>query len=194
MSPRFRVEGLKDLDRALGQFKIGAAKGVLRRTAIEALTPIAETARDLAPDDPSTPAPNDLKSSIAISPRQKSSRFSARGDLGTSVQMYVGPTGPGYPQAMVQEFGAKPHAIKPRTKGKARGKAKLAFEAGGQGQVVGEVQHPGHAPHPFMRPAWDQHRDQLLPRVAEILWRQIRDTAGRIAKRAASKAAKSRGG
>lgn len=30
-----------------------------------------------------------------------------------------------------------------------------------------------HAPQPFMRPAWDKHRDTLIPRLKELLWENI---------------------
>jgi hypothetical protein len=88
---------------------------VLRQTAIKALEPMRQTAADLAPDDPHTPAP-DLKSSIAIASKRSSHAGVielARGPP-SSVQMYMGPTKGGYPEAIVQEFGARPHDIKPK--------------------------------------------------------------------------------
>lgn len=194
-----KIEGLKDLDAALSELKQSTAKGVLRRTARKALGPIAQSARDLAPDDPATDAPKDLKSSIIISPRQKSSRFSGFGTLGTLVQMFVGPSADGYPQAMVQEFGAKPHRIIPKAarRGRAGRRARkagggklLGFDAGGESVVVGEVMHPGHPPRPYMRPAWERHKDELLPRIAQLLGEEIQKTVQRAAKRAARLAAR----
>lgn len=42
------------------------------------------------------------------------------------------------------------------------------------------------APHPFMRPAWDQHKNQMLQDIRWELWDQIE----RAQKRAAAKAAR----
>lgn len=44
-----KIEGLRELDAALGNLPKAAAKGVLKRVLIEAGEPIARTARGLAP-------------------------------------------------------------------------------------------------------------------------------------------------
>lgn len=61
-------EAPRELDAALGQFTKATAKGVLRRVGRDALEPMADAARSLAPDDPETPDP-DLESSITIGTR-----------------------------------------------------------------------------------------------------------------------------
>jgi len=66
---KIKVEGLRELDAALGalaaEYGKTAGKAVLRRVADKALQPMAETARQLAPDDPATVG-KDLKASITF--------------------------------------------------------------------------------------------------------------------------------
>jgi len=52
-----------------------------------------------------------------------------------------------------QEFGAKPHVIRPN-------KAKALSWPGAE-HPVGAVHHPGNPPHPFMRPAIEHIRPAL---------------------------------
>ncbi len=42
-------------------------------------------------------------------------------------------------------------------------------------QEFGTVNHP---PQPFMRPAWDQHKGELLEGLAEDLWQEIEKAVG----------------
>ena len=47
MAQKFRIEGLKELDKALGQLPRATGKNVLRRVARKALEPIIEVAKAL---------------------------------------------------------------------------------------------------------------------------------------------------
>jgi hypothetical protein len=103
---RERVEGLRELDRALAELPKSTAKAVLRRTLLKAGEPLADEMRSLAPDDASTGG-NDLKSSIAVgtklSRRQaKLHRREFKNDKAFA-EVFVGP-GPD-PAAWNQEFG-----------------------------------------------------------------------------------------
>lgn len=104
---KVRVEGLKALNANLMEFKGSTARGVVRRTLIGAMQPMADEARRLAPDDPSTPDP-DLESSIAVSTRAYRTRTSR-----DEVTVFMGPTKEGYPQAIFQEFGTEHHPPQP---------------------------------------------------------------------------------
>ncbi len=103
---KIKVEGLRELDRALGELPKSTAKAVLRRTLLKAGEPLAQEMRNLAPDDPETGG-NDLKSSIAVgtklSQRQaKLHRRAVKNDKAFA-EAFVGP-GPD-PAAWNQEFG-----------------------------------------------------------------------------------------
>lgn len=116
MKTTIHVDGLKDLDAALGELSKGMARGVLRRVGLKALEPVAATARALAPDDPTTSG-DDLKSSIGVgtklSKRQARLARSAirKGGDKHFVEVYAG-AGPD-PSAHNQEFGNVNHGAQP---------------------------------------------------------------------------------
>lgn len=105
MRIEFKVEGLRELERALLELPRTTAKGVMRRVGIKALTPMRDEARALAPDDPATSPPYDLKSSIEIGSKRQKGRSRER-EGPSEVVLYMGPTKFGYPQAMIQEAGS----------------------------------------------------------------------------------------
>jgi HK97 gp10 family phage protein len=102
----FTVSGFAELSKALeGLTKQQVAKG-LSPLLTKALKPMSLVAISLAPDDPRTGPPYDLKSSITVSTRQRSGRARRNRALGEySARAYMGPTGYGYPQAIMDEFG-----------------------------------------------------------------------------------------
>jgi len=157
------VEGLREVDAALGQLGKATGRNVMRRVAVARLEPMAEEARRLAPDDPNTRG-RDLAKSIAVSTRTNKANFSRAANKAAragkaEVEAYMGPAGVGGkgapPQGIWQEFGT--------------------------------VNHP---PQPFMRPAWDGGKDALLEGIADDLWAEISKAAARQAKKAARLAAK----
>lgn len=111
MATRIKVEGLRELDRALGELPRATQRSVLKRTLLKAGAPVADAMIGLAPDDPST-AGGDLKSSIAVgtklSGRQAKMHKKMFKDDKASAEAFVGP-GPD-PAAWNQEFGNINHA------------------------------------------------------------------------------------
>lgn len=110
MTVRVRVDGLRELERALSHLPKSTGKAVLRRTLLKAGKPIADAARAMAPDDPKTGG-NDLRSSIGVgtklSPRQKKlHRKMFKNDKATA-EAFAG-AGP-VPHAHLQEFGTVNH-------------------------------------------------------------------------------------
>lgn len=152
------VEGLKEMDEALGELSKGVARGVLRRVGMKALEPMASTARRLAPDDPNTSV-GDLKSKIGVGSKltARQARLNRRavkaGADKSFVEVYVGVGS--LPQATLQEFGA-----------------------------------PQHPAQPFMRPAYDEHKDQVVETIKEDLGAEITKAVERARKRASRLLAK----
>lgn len=108
-----KIKGLKELDRALAQLPDAVAYDVIQGAALEALQPMADMARRLAPEDPSTPDP-DLNTSIVVSPHLKAGRATKfRGNGPYFVRVFMGPNMSGYPQAIMQEFGTRNHGAQP---------------------------------------------------------------------------------
>lgn len=138
-----KVEGLREVDAALGQLGKATGRNVMRRVAVARLQPIAEDMRDKAPVDQS-----DLRDSIIVTTKNPK-----RNRKRSQVEAHAGPGR--HPQAHLQEFG---------------------------------TQH--HGPHPFVRPAWDAGKDELLEGIADDLWTEIEKAAARQARKAARLAAK----
>ncbi|MDV2503084.1 MAG: HK97 gp10 family phage protein [bacterium] len=78
--------------------------------------------------------------------------------------------------AHLVEYGTEPHQTVVDTK------QVLAAE---DGSIFGRVaEHPGSAPKPFARPAWDEERVKVLTLIRRKLWDGIRREAGRLRVRA----------
>jgi len=129
------------LDALSGDNKLSnkVVRGILNKAA----KPIIQKAQELVPKDD-----GDLQKAIGTIP--------GRGQ-GKGEQVYVGPRRggrfKGYAGHLV-EYGTAPHIIR-------------AKAAGGQLRLHGnvfaeEVHHPGAAPHPFMRPAFDSKKDEAI--------------------------------
>lgn len=160
---KVRIEGLRDLDAALGQFSKGVGRGVLRRALRQAGAPIEQDAAARAPVGSRTsgdPHPGQLARSVEtgtkLSRRQKrlarkppvKTVSGFRSEPSKGVEIYVG-AGP-LPQAHMNEFGGA-----------------------------------NNAPRPFLRPAWDANKMKALDTIKRALAEEIAKTAARIAKRLA---------
>ena len=101
-----KIEGLSQLDAALGELSKAVAKNTLIRVGKKALEPMADVARGLAPDDPATGG-NDLKHSITVgtklNARQKRLAKKEPKDFAT---VYMGTADPA---GVPQEFGTVNH-------------------------------------------------------------------------------------
>lgn len=102
MAVRVKVEGLRDLDEALGELPKSTAKAVLRRILKKAGQPIANDAQIKAPV-----LSGALKMSIGVGTkltrRQASQHRKLFKNDKASAEMFVGPGG--LTQAITQEFG-----------------------------------------------------------------------------------------
>lgn len=97
------VEGLRELDAALGELPKATGKNVLRRILKKAGKPIADDANARAPDDPDTEGGDNLNQSYKVSTSLNKAQKRARGKSSSFVEAYVGSTQPG--KAVGQEFG-----------------------------------------------------------------------------------------
>lgn len=181
MARRVKVEGLRELDKALGELPKAAARGVLHRVLKRAAKPLAETAAALAPDDPKTGAP-DLHRSIRISTR------------------LANPVGKAEFAAAMKAGQGKGAAVKAmrdaRRSAKASGMTQFAMVFVGptadqsRKGILQEFGTVHHGPNAFMRPAWATEQDRLLASIADDLAGEIDRTAKRVAARAAARAAR----
>lgn len=111
MVVKVKVEGLKELDAALGELPKATGKNVLRRVLREVAKPMADQAAGMAPVLTGT-----LKRSVGVGSRltKRQGRLHRKmfKDDKASVEIFVGAGG--LPQAHLREFGADgkpPHAF-----------------------------------------------------------------------------------
>lgn len=178
MKTTVKVEGLRELDAALAEIGKAAARRTLVRVLKRAGQPIADRASELAPDDPATGSP-DLHTGISVSAKLKN------------------PVGAREFAAVMKAGGTKGEAV-----AALRGARR---EAAGEGSFA--VMHVGpdykqfhstlqefgtahHPPQPFMRPAFDEKKNEALDIIKRDLGDEIMKTAKRQAARAAKLAAK----
>ncbi len=97
-----KIEGLKELDQALGELPKATGKNVLRRVIREAAEPMARLARANAPVDE-----GHLRESIDVSTRLSRRQAGMHKRMfasdRSSVEMFVGPGT--HPQGHLREFG-----------------------------------------------------------------------------------------
>lgn len=90
-----------------------------------------------------------------------------------AVSVRVGPPR-SKPQLMWLEFGTGPHTIERRGGGVLRSTL--------TGTVFGtSVQHPGQPPRPFLRPAFDDNRQEILDAMVVALGKSLERQAKRLA-------------
>lgn len=157
MNVKLKVEGFREIERALLDLPAGTAKGVARRAMKKELAPVASMANALWPgaDD----AVFRITSRIAASQLGDSQAKRGR----SIVNLFVGATGgpSGAPHAHLIEWGTGPRYQK-------------------NGRFTGSV-----APQPMLQPAWDAHKREILNGLGERMWDEISKTVARRAKRAA---------
>lgn len=125
MKTTVRVDGLRELDAALGDLPKATARAVLRRVGIKALQPMAQAARQLAPDDPATQG-NDLKNSITVGTKLNKSqtRLNRKREDKSFTEVFMGTNDPAGVQ---QEFGNVNHGPQPFMR--------PAFDANAEGAI-----------------------------------------------------------
>lgn len=156
MATTVKIEGLRELEKALSELPKATGKSVLRRVLVKRAQPVADAMRAAAPVDD-----GHLKKSIIVSTKRpvghKSAAAQAFATGGKAaakaagsgpVEVFVGPGR--HPQAIFQEFGTI-----------------------------------NHGPQPFARPGWDQTKDGVLAGLKDDLWAEVKKSAARLAKKQA---------
>jgi HK97 gp10 family phage protein len=145
MAKNLRFQGIEELGQILdglaGDKKLSGQ--VVRKILNKGAKPIIAEAQRLVPV-----GEGDLKKSIGA--------IAGRGQ-GKGEQVYVGPRRGGRFKGFVGhliEYGTAPHLIKAKAEGG------LLHLLGNR--FATEVQHPGTAARPFMRPAFDTKKDEAI--------------------------------
>lgn len=159
------LSGLKELDGFLAALPMKMQKGAYRAGLTAAANPPLEEAKRLAAG---------WSSHVAAAVKKGSSRQNPDGTF--SISIYVDRSKPGSFTALWGEYGVAPHLIASTGKGEGRVAVRKAAEGRGSVNagvmkigddfVSGIIQHPGHAAHPFMRPALDAKADEAVQAFA----------------------------
>jgi HK97 gp10 family phage protein len=167
---RVRVDGLRELEKALLELAPSVGKGVMRRTLLKAGAPIQEQAQQLAPErDPDAPVitykrngkevirrPGTMKALVQMGTRlTKRQAATAKREGKSSVEVYVGTRDR---MARLQEFGTSDTPAQP-----------------------------------FMRPAWDANKDGAVEIIRTEMGGEIQKAAARAARKTARLAKKAGG-
>ncbi len=174
-----KFQGGLQLEAALKELgDKGAAKRTSERALSRAATPIRDRAVELAPDDPATGLGKFLRESIKIGQKQpggKASRLFRRGERGKdTAEVWVG-----------IDDSVKP-AQAPKTARRRKRKAGGASGGGvGAYSIFIEMGTSSMAAQPYMRPAWEEKKQEAFDRLAADLWDEISKTAARQARKRA---------
>lgn len=145
----------------LQDLKPATAKGVARRSQKKVLTPLAQTAQRLAP----THRDGTMFNVEVKSKSERALRADGINPKPGEVFMFAGPVNESL--AHLFEFGTAER-----------------FQTT-TGRYVGRM-----TMQPFMRPAWDQHKDGLLDGLRDVMKTEIEKSLARAARKAARDAAK----
>lgn len=157
----FEIKGGAELQRALREFPVQVERRLLRGATKAGAEIIADEAKRLVPVDS-----GELRNTIRV---EMSTR---RGTVTASIA--AGEGRKGWYAHIVELTGSAPHEIRPK------GAASLFFA----GLLRKVVEHPGMAPKPFMRPAFDGRAQAALDAMAAYLRTRIPQVAARLARRA----------
>lgn len=157
------IVGARELERALnalGQDRL--IKATLKRALVDASKPAVSTAQRLAAKHTGRMAAK-VAVSTTLSRRQRRGQGYKHNPTTAYVWIGSAPRGPG----TLTEFGTGPRFHRRSRK------------------------FVGAAPaQPFLRPAWEQHKEQILRDFSKQLWIQIEKSAKRLARRQAKAAAR----
>lgn len=160
---RFELEGLKEVAESLNQFTDGVARNITSRSLAEAAEPMAKAARALAPK-----RSGELRESIAASTRAE-----IKGRL-RNKNLRFAFVGPSYSK-FDKHYAPHAHLV----------------EYGTGARYHKDGKYVGQAPaQPFMRPAFDQYKQEVVVRFRDILIVEVERAAARAARKARREAIK----
>lgn len=166
-----KVSGLTDLEAELMGLKDRAtSRRVADRALRQAAEPIRDRAKELAPDDPDTGQGKYLVEAIKIG---RAAGVQQRlGNSGTVVTTFVGIDG----------------SVKPATPSTRRFTKKGTGKPGGGVAAYSIFMEMGtvtHSAQPYMRPAFEEKKEEAVNNMADILREEILSTKARAARKAA---------
>lgn len=169
MRTTVKIQGLKGLDKALGEFTKATARNIATRSLMKAAEPMAEAARQKAPE-----MSGDLKRSIKVT------KVKPPGHASKAAFAEVMKAGGTRAQA-----AAAQRAYNRENPG-AFAEVFVAPDRLAQAwpQEIGTVNHP---PRPYMRPAFEETKEEALGILATEMAAEISRAADRARRKALRK-------
>lgn len=158
MAETVTIHGLRELKRRLGELPVKVARRIARGALREAGAPIVDAARALVPVETTR-----LQDAIDVS--------EVHHFLGDRYMVEIGVLDSKAYYARFVEYGAD-GAIEITRKGRVPRKKVLADPV--TGHVFGRVVTiPPRAPHPFLRPAVDQHWTECVDLLGDLITEEL---------------------
>lgn len=158
-----RVEGLKEIDAKLGALGPKLGPATLSLALQRAGEPTAVLARALAPFDPTREKGRHLRDTIKVTTTVK--RTQRPSVTPGSAHAFIGPAGKGSSHGHLLEFGHKlVVGRRKRIKRTIAGRTRTIVSKDTR-RVVGFV-----APRPFLEPAWNATKSEVLTNFAREVW------------------------
>lgn len=179
---KVRVEGLKELDKALGELSKATARNTLRRALTSAAQPMLEAAKRNAPEDT-----GGLRRGIQIGTKISKDKSKDPGSRAYAQTMAAGGSRADAVQALrdarrAQGVGGSFAEV---FLGPVRANKKNTIKA--NVQEFGSVKQPAQ---PYMRPAFDSEAQNVINNIGKELSKEIDKSVARARARAAKKAAR----
>lgn len=165
MKIRVKVDGLKEIQRAMEELPRATQKNVMKRVLMARAKPIAAMADNLVPVDRGV-----LQRSIKV--------FARSGSQGKAA----------FAKAMRSGATRKQAGQAARDANSAASTQQVVYVSTTKKLPHAHMQEFGTekmAPNPFMRPAWDKHEPELLKGLAGDMWAEIKKAVARRARKAA---------
>lgn len=168
------VSGLRELEQALVEIGNVASKKIMRQAMMYATKPTLDAMKSFAPVGDGVG--KDYKGNPKSAGRLKKTikrKFKTKGIGRSYAEIDVGAMGRDAYYAKWVEFGTAPHFInRGANRVNARGKV-INKVSDSKGTANERKMHPGSRPHPFIRPAWNMTKDQIITRFKDRLAQSI---------------------
>lgn len=166
------LQGFDALEQALAQFSNASARNILQRAAVAALEPIAEDARQRVPKDT-----GQLHDSIIVTTKQKN-------EVGKAAYANVMQSGGTHGAALAAMRNAR------RNSGRSNVEVYFGTSPAAPHAHLIEFGSVNNTPQPFIRPAWEAGKAQVLDDLKASIAAEIAKAVVRAQRRAVNAAAR----
>lgn len=163
-----KLEGLKELNKALKQLDGKLATRINRRAIAKGAQVIRKEMRAQAPR-----GKGNLHKELRYKIKKSKEKTGFSGSVGPTKKAFY---------ARFLEYGTAAHDIPAPMTGRGRHKRKNNATVSFGGATFSRVRHPGQRPTPFLRPAYMSARLKAIDEMRKRLWEDIKKEAASARK------------